>query len=96
MQQYQKLLFVHTHDAQILQLLRAHTENVKMDEKKQICTIHINKLYAYNILSERINIEKLEHIIKKTFGESYALILKNSAGEQTHDREMAVPRTIHR
>ena len=51
MLRYRKLLFVHTHDAQMLQLLRAHAEDVSMDKEKHICVISINKLYAYNILS---------------------------------------------
>jgi len=74
---------------------QSHVLKLIINEEEKFITLMIDKLYSFNILKEKKNIQKLLTTTKNVFWEDYYIVLKLSWWQHVpSEREKAIPNSI--
>ncbi|MCX7872426.1 MAG: hypothetical protein N2487_03995 [Verrucomicrobiae bacterium] len=90
-----KLLLENLSPRETRELIEAHVRKIELDEATKKIIIHVDKRYAFNLISSHDQIQKVIKGVKKAFGGDFGLTLKLSAPVPGSEREKALPHTIH-
>jgi hypothetical protein len=77
------------------ELVADHVRRLALDRQAKTVTLLVDKRYALNLVISHGHIERVIQAVKKTFGDEFATIVKLENANAAHEREKALPHTIH-